>query len=177
MMNSQSMILIILGCILLFVGRKLFWLFVGAVGFSAGLEAGTHLFAGQPHSTILIGAIGLGLLGILIALLLQKLAIGFAGFVAGSYMTLTLLHTTSPHLAQIGWLIVLMGGVVGLVLMLTLFEWALIVLSSLIGANLVVHAVHAHALAPYGLIPLVALAIIGILVQAGLRSRRGSNRG
>ena len=35
------------------------------------------------------------------------------------------------------WIVVLIGGIVGVVLMLWLFNWALIVLSSLAGASLV----------------------------------------
>jgi len=44
----MDIILIILGTVLLALGRRLFWLFVGAVGFVAGLNLATHFFSDQP---------------------------------------------------------------------------------------------------------------------------------
>ena len=170
-MPIQVLITILAGCALLFFGRKLFWLFVGALGFASGLEAGTQLFHGQPQSTILMGALILGLIGIILALFLQKLAIGIAGFVAGSYLTLSMMHlTTGSHPGPFDWIVVLIGGIIGLVLMLGLFEWAMIFLSSLLGAHLIVFSV--HALASVGLIVFIVLSITGILFQSNSRHRR-----
>jgi hypothetical protein len=58
----------------------------------------------------------------------------------------------------------IIGGIIGAVLLFVLFDWGLIVLSSLSGASLIVHSItfQSHAL------PLLfaVLVIVGILVQA-----------
>jgi len=171
LMHSASILPAILGGILLLFGRRLFWLFVGALGFVAGVEGGRQFLHGMPHATILIGAIVLGLIGIGLAIFLQKFAIGLAGFVAGSYLALSVLNATAGRTYQFAWVIILVAGLIGLVLMLGIFEWALIGLSSLLGADLLVHSV--HLLARYSWIALAALTILGVLVQAGFRIRRG----
>jgi hypothetical protein len=62
------------------------------------------------------------------------------------------------------------GGLIGALLLLTLFDWALIVVSSLIGAHLIQDAI---VLPPSGLtIVFLGLAVIGILVQVA-SFRRG----
>ena len=61
-------------------------------------------------------------------------------------------------------IIFVIGGIVGAILMLVLFDWALIVVSSLIGAHLIQSAI---VLPPSGsTILFLGLAVIGILVQA-----------
>ena len=74
-----------------------------------------------------------------------------------------------------GWIVYLIAGVVGLVLMLVLFDWALILLSSLAGANLIVTGVSARVHLPQEtwFLALIALALVGVVVQAGLSRRWG----
>ena len=61
-------------------------------------------------------------------------------------------------------IIFLVGGIIGTFLLLAVFDWALIVVSSLIGAHLIQSAI---VLPPTGsTIVLIGFAIIGILVQA-----------
>jgi hypothetical protein len=180
-MTLHAPVAILLGIALLLFGRRLFWLFVGAAGFAAGLEAGAELFQGQSELMVLVGAMILGIIGVLLAIFLQKLAIGIAGFVGGAYLALWAIQAFRngpPPEAAVGasgvWIVVLLGGIVGLVLMLVIFEWALIVLSSTLGAvfignSLLQMHVLQHQLADV-IIPV--LAIVGIVTQAGLRSRR-----
>ena len=73
----------LIGIVILFFGRKLFWLCVAAVGFLAGIELAPHLVT-EPSPLLQLGvALVLGLLGTLLALLLQKIAIAVVGFLAG----------------------------------------------------------------------------------------------
>src|ERR1700745_406302 len=73
----------LIGVVILFFGRKLFWLCVAAVGFLAGIELAPHL-VNEPSSLLQLAvAIVLGLLGALLAFLLQKIAIAIVGFLAG----------------------------------------------------------------------------------------------
>src|ERR1700745_1580550 len=80
---SVAIIGALMGVIILFFGRKLFWLCVAAVGFAAGVELAPQI-AQQPSPLLaLTFALVLGFVGALLALFLQKIAIGIVGFLAG----------------------------------------------------------------------------------------------
>ena len=80
---SVPIISVIVGAAILLFGRKLFWLFVAALGFAVGLEIAAYFMHEPPVWMTLVIALGLGVLGALLAILLQKLAIAVAGFIAG----------------------------------------------------------------------------------------------
>src|SRR6185312_10465083 len=155
---------ILIGAVILLFGRKLFWLCVAAVGFAAGVEIAPHLVQHPSPFLALTIALVLGLLGALLALFLQKIAIAVLGFLAGGKLAGAIAGAFFVHYAQYSTFIFLAGGVVGAILLLVLFDWALIVVSSLIGAHLIQSAI---VLPPSGsTILFMGLAIIGILVQA-----------
>jgi hypothetical protein len=131
---------VITGLGLVFFGRHLFWLFVAIVGFVAGLDAGRAWFPDSPQQTVFIVAILLGVIGALLALMLQRVAIGVAGFLAGSHLAVVLLQRSGANVAAAPWTAILVGGLAGSILLLMLFDPALIILSTLVGAALVVDA-------------------------------------
>ena len=92
----MDIILVILGVVLLALGRKLFWLFVGGVGFVAGLTLTTQLLGEQPFWVILLVAALAGLVGSVMAVFLQRLMIAVAGFLAAGYVLVSLLGSTIP---------------------------------------------------------------------------------
>jgi uncharacterized membrane protein YuzA (DUF378 family) len=47
-MTPEMLSHLVVGAILLFFGRRLFWLFVGAVGFLSGFELAEQLFGVEP---------------------------------------------------------------------------------------------------------------------------------
>lgn len=153
---------ILVGLVLLFFGRKLFWLFVGATGFVVGMEAAALLFPHQPDAA-LIGGLILGLIGAVIAIFVQKIALGIAGFLSGGYLLMTALRSWELQTPETAWVSFIIGGVIGAVLMYVVFNWALIILSSISGAHLILHSFglsHQVATAAF-----VVLALFGILVQ------------
>lgn len=153
---------LVVGLVLLFFGRKLFWLFVGAVGFLVGLEAAAVVFPHQPDWA-LIGGLILGIIGAVIALFVQKLAIGIAGFLSGGYFLMTAARAWEIQAPEGAWIAFLIGGVIGALLMYVVFNWALIILSSISGAHLIIHPFalsHTTASAAF-----IVLALFGILVQ------------
>src|SRR5438477_12001630 len=83
MHSSVPILSVLMGCALLFFGRRLFWLFVAALGFAIGLQLAPYLSQNPPLWLSLLLSIGLGLLGALLAVMLQKLAIAIAGFLVG----------------------------------------------------------------------------------------------
>src|SRR2546430_10932053 len=80
---SVTIVGVLIGVVILFFGRKLFWLCVAAVGFAVGVEI-APLLVNEPSSLLaLLIALVLGVLGALLALFLQKIAIAVLGFLAG----------------------------------------------------------------------------------------------
>ena len=154
----------LIGIVILLFGRKLFWLCVAAVGFVAGVELAPHLVNEPSPLLQLTVAIVLGLIGALLALFLQKVAIAVFGFLAGGKLAGAIAAASFVHYVQYSTVIFVVGGVIGAILLLTLFDWALIVVSSLIGAHLIQSAI---VLPPSGsTIVFIGLAIVGIVVQA-----------
>jgi hypothetical protein len=161
---SVAIVGAVIGAVILLFGRKLFWLCVAAVGFAAGVELAPHLVHEPSPLLALTVALVLGLIGALLALFLQKIAIAVLGFLAGGKLAGAIAAAFFIHYAQYSTFIFLAGGVVGAILLLVLFDWALIVVSSLIGAHLIQSAI---VLPPSGsTILFIGLAIIGIMVQA-----------
>jgi uncharacterized protein DUF4203 len=157
----------LIGIVILFFGRKLFWLCVAAVGFVAGIELAPHLVTEPSPLLQLTIAIVLGIIGALLALFLQKIAIAVFGFLAGGKLAGAIAAAFFVHYVQYSAVIFVVGGLIGALLLLTLFDLALIVISSLIGAHLIQSAI---VLPPAGsTIVFLGLAVIGILVQASMR--------
>ena len=163
----------LIGVVVLFFGRKLFWLCVAAVGFAAGVELAPHIVSEPTPLVALTFALVLGFLGALLAMFLQKIAIAVVGFLAGGKLANAIAATFFVHYAEHTGIIFLIGGVVGALLLLSLFDWALIFISSVIGAHLIQSVV---TLPSTGTAILFAvLVIVGVLVQAAsFRRGRGN---
>ncbi len=170
---SVAIVGALIGAVILLFGRKLFWLCVAAVGFAAGVEIAPHL-AHEPSVFLqLLIALVLGLIGALLALFLQKVAIAVLGFLAGGKLAGAITAAFFVHYGQYSTVIFVIGGILGAVLLLVLFDWALIIVSSLIGAHLIQSAIVLPASG--STIVFIGLAIIGVLVQAAsLRRSRGA---
>lgn len=183
------LIFLILGLLLLLCGRALFWLFVAASGFVAGVSIVPYLFPhqGELFTLLVAGILGIG--GALLAIFVQKIAVALAGFAVGAYLAFELF---APFFERAGfaaagmripgeWLCFLIGGIVGAVLLMVFFNWALIILSSLYGAHLIVRGLPLiRGLPPlqhhYVPILTVILAVIGIAFQASTYGRRSASK-
>ena len=169
---SVPIISVIVGVAILLFGRKLFWLFVAALGFAVGLEIAAYFMKEPPQWMMLLVALGCGVIGALLAILLQKLAIAIAGFVAGGRIAWALAAAFFVDHAHYRGLTFVIGGILGALLLLALFDWVLILLSSIEGAHLIGNGI---TLPEKGaMILFIALAVIGVLVQGSMlrRSRR-----
>ena len=159
----MNLMVAVSGALLLLLGWKLFWLFVGVMGFAAGLQAAQLYFGPQPFWVLWAAGLVCGIIGAILALFFQKLAIGVGGFVAGGTIALHLMPMVGQNAGA--W-IVLIGGVVGAVALYLLFDWALIVLSSVAGATLIVDALGWRS--PYLPVLFAALVMAGVVFQARL---------
>ena len=159
----------VVGAIILILGRKLFWVFVGAVGFILGMDIAGHFLQGRPDWLILVVAFGTGILGALLSLFLQRVAILIAGFFSGWHIAATLLSLSGWQLSLPPSVPVAVGGIVGAVLLYFLFDWALIFLSSLSGAGLIVQSFPLNQ-QTQGIL-FIGLVVVGVFIQAGLMKR------
>jgi Domain of unknown function (DUF4203) len=159
----------LLGVIILLFGRKLFWLCVAAVGFAAGVELAPHLVQQPSPLLALTFALVLGFVGALLALFLQKIAIGAVGFLAGGKLALALAAAFLANAGQFQWISFIVGGILGAILLLVLFDWALIFLSSIVGAYLIQGLVTLPARG--ATILFVVLIVVGVVIQAGALRR------
>jgi hypothetical protein len=155
----------ILGSALLVAGRKLFWLFVGAAGFITGMQLATRFTQSSEGLTIIIGLV-IGLIFAVMAIFLQRIAIAIAGFLAGGYILTALAGMMGVDTGPLVWIIYVIGGIIGVILVSLLFDWALVTLSSLAGASLVVQGLFPEN-ATGGLIFFI-LFIIGVVIQGSV---------
>ncbi len=164
---------VLIGVALLLFGRKLFWLLVAAVGFAAGVQLAPSLVHEPSQLLVITAALVLGFVGALLALFLQKFAVAVVGFVAGGRLAVAIMAAfVVQHEATFA-LTFLIGGIIGGLLFLLLFDWALIFLSSMVGAYLIMSAVTLPQVGTA--IAFIVLTIIGVIVQAGFnRSARAA---
>ena len=156
----------ILGGALLVAGRKLFWLFIGVLGFITGIQLTTNFINGPEWLTIIIGLI-VGLIFAMLAVFLQTVAIWVAGFLSGGYVLSALAGMFG--IEGYTWVIYIIGGIIGIALVSFLFDWAVITLSSFAGASLIVEAMFSNQESAQ--LIFIALFIIGIIIQGSLLRR------
>lgn len=155
---------IVIGSVLLILGRKLFWLFVACLGFAAGFIYTEQLMGPQPEYIVVGVAIIIGVLGGILAIFLQGLAIGVSGFMAGAYITLIILELAGFQETQFMWALCVIGGIVGTALLVFLFDYALILISSMAGASLIIQA---GIIEPkFHLIAFLVMILLGGAIQA-----------
>ena len=164
-----NVINLILGGALLIAGRKLFWLFVGAAGFVTGMQLATR-FSQEPGVPAIIIGLVVGVIFAILAIFLQSLAIGVAGFLAGGYVLTALAGMIQLNQGAFSWIIYIIGGILGLILVSFLFDWALITLSSLAGASLVIEAFSPQG-ATGGLLFFI-LFFLGVVIQGSILRRQ-----
>jgi hypothetical protein len=161
---TTGWIVVGLGLLLLFFGRKLFWVFVGVIGFLAGSQVATYLAGGLSERTLLVIALGLGLLGAIVAIVLQKIAVAVAGCVAGGYLAWRFAQASGWHDQMTVWILVIVGALMAAMVVSLLFNWALILLSALTGAVIVSDAL------PWGrpvqFVVAALLFVVGAAAQA-----------
>jgi hypothetical protein len=155
----------VLGAVLLLVGRRLFWLLIATLGFLLAFNLVERMSPESAEPLHWVLAVVAGLLGALLAIFAQKLAVGAAGMLFGGYATLWILQHYGVALGNWEWVALVAGGVIGALLALTLFETALVVLSSILGSGLVVGAANLDALP--AVILFAILVIVGVSVQLG----------
>jgi hypothetical protein len=164
--TATPVVALLAGIALLFFGRRLFWLFVAVIGFMAGWHLALGGWRHSPAGGRLLLALFAGLLGLVLALVAQKLAVALAGFFIGAYLVAGLLGWQLAALRPGQLLVLVVCGVVAAAVALLLFDLALILYSAVAGASLILDTVHVALGAGVRLLLLVLLAAFGAAVQS-----------
>lgn len=162
----MNIINLVLGVVLLTTGKKLYWLFVAVVGFVIGLTLATQYVKLNPSWLVYLVALVAGVVGAVLATFLQHLAIALVGFIVGGYGALYLSTLLGKSAEPVNWMAFIIGGIVGLLLVASVFNWALYLLSAWAGATLVTQAIGLQA--QLGLILFFVVFVLGMIIQAGL---------
>ena len=155
---------------MLIAGRRLYWLFLGGIGFVFGYDMAKQIIHSQPQTVIFVIALCAGVVGAMLAVIFQKFAVLLGGFLSGGYLFVELMKELGAGSGYSYWLLFILGGVIGALIMKVLFHWALIVFSSFIGSVLILRAFHFGTQLP-GLL-FILLFLVGITVQGGLFGRK-----
>ena len=134
------------------------------------MQVAPHLMHEPTPVLQLSIALVFGFIGALLALFLQKVAIAIAAFLAGGKLAMALVTAFFAEGVRYPGISFIIGGIIGAILLLALFDWALIVMSSIVGAYLIGQTI---VLPQTGAtILFVTLTAVGIAVQAAAFRRR-----
>ncbi|MGH2538121.1 MAG: hypothetical protein ACRDHL_12055 [Candidatus Promineifilaceae bacterium] len=162
----------VLGAITLLFGRQVYWLFVGVAGFILGAIVLAD-YINDPLLTS-VGAVVTAAGGALLAFIMQKLALDAAGFITSGYALSGIIQLFGVPVGELDWLVFLVGGIFGALLIMTMLDNALIVLSALTAATLIVQSVDLYS--PLDKLLFIGIILIGIAVQVGLVDREPAYR-
>jgi hypothetical protein len=169
----NAVFLILLGAVALLFGLRLFWLFAAVVGFAVGWWLVGLLFREPGFLQVAIG-VGVGLILALLTRWLGKWAIRIVAALAGFVLLPTLLGNLGMLGGLSEWIWALLGAAVGFILAVFMADWAVIILSGLLGAGLLMSGIdellRAFRVAPMSevlhLLFSVALIGVGVLFQS-----------
>lgn len=165
----SGLISIALGVAVLLLGKNL-RLFAAAAGFLIGLSVMNLLFPGGSVLTAAIVAVILAIVAVVLLAVARggvRLVLRIIGAIAGAAIALWLLESLGVNLGLVNWIIALAGALTGFGLMARFFNLGIIILTSLLGASLIIGGVEKFVPLGDGVTTLLtlALAVVGILFQ------------
>lgn len=125
----------ILGAILLFLGRELNFVFAGGIAVLFAYRLAPRLPASWPAWSDIAFIVGLGLLAAAIPIVNKKFGYYLSGFLGGGYF---LVEYFAPGSATLPLIPFFVGSVLGALVMGFFGEWAMMIISSIVGAFFIV---------------------------------------
>lgn len=166
MSSPVTLVSIIIGLLLLFVGRKALWFFLALIGFAVTIAFLPRIAPDLSPNTQVIVAVVAGIIGGASASVLAKVLVWVGGFVGGAYVGVVAWQTLMGTAPGFPWIPVAVGGIAGIFIAGFLFASVLIIVSSAAGAALLVQTVGVGE--TFGFILLILLTAVGIIVQGRL---------
>ena len=160
---------VMIGLAMLLIGRQLFWVAIAGLGFILGMSYISQYYQGSPQ-TILLISLGIGVIGAILAYALQRAAASLLGFMAGWYLTVSLINYLDFN-TDLTIIFAAIGGLFGIGLVYILFDWSLILLSTLSGAALITQSINYGSAVKIGIF--VVLMLLGISIQGFMLMQEG----
>lgn len=165
-------LLLAVGAVLLLAGKRLFWLLVAAAGALAALWVADRWLGLESGMAALLVGLVAAILGAFLAVLVKRMAIALVGFLVGAGAFLWLGEMLAGGETTTLVVLAVVVGVIAAFAASLLFDLALVVLSSVTGAFLLVEGFGLEG-SGYAVPALVGLTLVGLLVQSGAgRGRR-----
>lgn len=182
---------IIFGGYILFAGRKAVWATLGVVSISvaanllavivANVESGRDLIIIEEWTLVGI-AIVVGILGLTVGWVAPKYGVLIIGFAAGAdmalwfydisaYLTVTVARLSTQLAFIIGLIVLVIGGFLGLWLVRKARDEALILITMLIGVQLINGGLNLNPDSNWTAIFMISLGLAGVLTQYAIYLR------
>ena len=142
--TTDSIVPLLVGGVLLLFGGRYYWLVAGGVGFLFGTNIGSAPDGGVITGSAVAMGILFGFIAAVAAVLVTKFALGMSGFIVGGIFMVRLMETIGWNLGST-MVAFIIGGVLGLILVILSQDWALIFLSVITGAGIIVNQINANA--------------------------------
>ncbi|MDX1631895.1 MAG: DUF4203 domain-containing protein [Thermoanaerobaculia bacterium] len=163
-------LVLLLGGMMLLMGRRLFWLAVALLGFLGAIVLMEALVGELRRPWIWILALVAGLLGSVLAVAVQRLAVVVGGFLLGVVGCMHLLAWTgNPGGRGVEVLILLAGGLLVALVASSLFALALRLITAGAGSALIVFTLRPTP--PFDLLLFGGLWLTGFVLQRGRGSQ------
>ena len=151
------------GFLMLIAGRPIYWVFAGSISFLVGTYLADQIPVLPPEWNSFFIPILFAIIGVVLTQTFKRWTARLAGFIAGGIMIINLPNIfgsgsdwTSPYLFAA-------AGIISVILLFVIFDFALIVLSSLVAVTLILSYMRLGNL-DQGAMFLI-LAIFGIITQ------------
>lgn len=158
----MNMIYVLIGVILLILGRKYTWSFTAGLVFYLFMLVTAKGLFDFPDLLILMIGIVLAVAGGLLAAVLHRVTVPITGFLAGGYL-LTLLAGVYKWFPAQTWMPFAAGGLLGLVLIAAATDWTLTVMSSVMGAVMIVRGSTIGS--SWLVVVFLGIALAGVVIQ------------
>jgi hypothetical protein len=148
---------------MLLVGRRLFWVFIGSIGFISATEFAMTNLSTQPEWLMVLIGLAIGFVGATLAIFFQSGAIAFGGILGGGYLGLLAARyiNFSNQTALIA--LVIIGAVIGLITLILVFDYALIGISSIAGSLILAEGIDFEGFLFWVMV--VGITTFGIFIQ------------
>jgi len=164
----DGVIALVAGVLLLFFGKRLFWLAAALVAFLFGYQLFGNLLG--PGLSLLL-AVVLGIIFAWLAIKFIKWAAYFIAFLAGA---IALPYLMGIFGIEMTWFILaLIGGAIGLILVAVAFDWGLLLITAWAGASAITFGLQQWLTldGTLGTVIFLVLMVVGVLWQASQRRK------
>lgn len=163
----DGIIAFLAGILLLFFGKRLFWLAAALVAFLFGWQLFGNLLG--PGWSLII-AVVLGIVFAWLAIKFVKIVAYIVGFLAGAVALPFLVGIFGMDMSW--FILAFIGGVIGLILVSVAFDWGLILITAWAGASAISFALQNWVSeSTFNTVIFLALLILGVFWQASRRRK------